>query len=166
MNNSRLPTLFVSHGGGTWPYIDEMKKRFTKTAVEFARIPETLPFRPKAILVISGHWEEPEFTVATSAHPPTIYDYSGFPEHTYHIKYPAPGSPALANRIRALLGRSGINSNEDPERGFDHGTFTPLVLMYPNADIPVVTLSMKSIMTRLSTSISGKRCYHCVRKAC
>lgn len=92
MNNSRLPTLFVSHGGGPWPYIDEMKRLFEKTAMEFSKIPQTLPFAPDAILVISGHWEEPEFTVATSAHPPMVYDYSGFPEHTYHIKYPAPGS--------------------------------------------------------------------------
>lgn len=124
--------------------MDEMKKLFAKTAIEFSRIPETLPFKPKAILVISGHWEEPEFTVATSKHPPMVYDYSGFPEHAYHISYPAPGSPVLASRVRVLLSQSGINSKEDPIRGFDHGTFTPLVLMYPNADIPVVQLSMKS----------------------
>lgn len=144
MSKSRLPTLFVSHGGGPWPYIDEMKKLFAKTAIEFSRIPATLPIKPNAILMVSGHWEEPEFTVATSEHPPMVYDYSGFPEHTYHISYPAPGSPALAGRIRALLSQSGINCKEDPTRGFDHGTFTPLVLMYPDADIPVVTLSMKS----------------------
>jgi aromatic ring-opening dioxygenase catalytic subunit (LigB family) len=144
MKGTRLPTLFVSHGGGPWPYVEEMKKLFAKTAMEFNKIPETLPFKPKAILVVSGHWEEPEFTVATSEHPPMVYDYSGFPEHTYHIKYAAPGSPPLARRIRALLGKSGIDSREDPARGFDHGTFVPLFLMYPEADIPVVTLSMKS----------------------
>ena len=140
----KLPVLFVSHGGGPWPYVDEMKKLFAKTAMEFSRIPETLPFKPEKILVVSGHWEESEFTVATSAHPPMVYDYSGFPEHTYHIKYPAPGSPALAGRIRALLSQSGISSNDDPGHGFDHGTFVPLSLMYPQADVPVVTLSMKS----------------------
>ncbi|MEO6824416.1 MAG: class III extradiol ring-cleavage dioxygenase [Nitrosospira sp.] len=152
----KLPVLFVSHGGGPWPYVDEMKKLFAKTAMEFSRIPESLPFKPEAILVVSGHWEESEFTVATSAHPPMVYDYSGFPEHTYHIRYPAPGSPTLAGRIRALLSQSGISSSEDPGRGFDHGTFVPLSLMYPQADVPVVTLSMKSNYNPLEHIDLGK----------
>lgn len=156
MNRARLPTLFVSHGGGPWPYVDEMKKLFAKTAMAFSTIPEKLPFKPETILVVSGHWEEPEFTVATSGHPPMVYDYSGFPEHTYHIKYPAPGSPTLASRIRALLSQSGIKSKEDPARGFDHGTFVPLALMYPKADVPVVILSMKSSYNPLEHINLGK----------
>lgn len=144
MSNPKLPVFFLSHGGGPWPYVEDLKKKFEKSADAFSRLPATLPCQPKAILVISGHWEEDVFTVATAERPGMEYDYSGFPEHTYHIKYPAPGSPALAARVRALLGQAGIPSNEDPKRGFDHGTFVPLVLMYPAADIPVVTLSMKS----------------------
>jgi aromatic ring-opening dioxygenase catalytic subunit (LigB family) len=73
-----------------------------------------------------------------------MYDYGGFPEHTYHIRYPAPGSPDLAARVKNLLSNAGLPAREDPQRGFDHGTFVPLVLMYPDADVPVVMLSMKS----------------------
>jgi aromatic ring-opening dioxygenase catalytic subunit (LigB family) len=144
MATARFPTLFLSHGGGPWPYVEEMKKLFAKTALEFKRIPSMLPAKPKAILVISGHWEEPEFAFSTAEYPPTIYDYSGFPEHTYHIRYTAPGSPAVAGRIRSLLSESDLGSREDPTRGFDHGVFVPLVLMYPQADVPVVMLSIKS----------------------
>lgn len=144
MGNSKLPTFFISHGGGPWPYIDDMKKQFAKTARELSQLPASLPYKPKGILVISGHWEESEFTVSTATNPPMRYDYSGFPEHTYRIKYPAPGSPALASRVRDLLGQAEISSKEDPHRGFDHGTFVPLFLIYPDASIPVVMLSLKS----------------------
>jgi aromatic ring-opening dioxygenase catalytic subunit (LigB family) len=144
MRPSRQPALFISHGGGPWPYIDEMKKAFAKTAKELSEIPQQLPERPKAVLVVSGHWEEPEFTVGTAQLPSMVFDYSGFPEHTYRISYPAPGSPELAARVRSLLGDSGIKCQEDSERGFDHGIFVPLYLMYPNADVPIVSLSLKS----------------------
>jgi aromatic ring-opening dioxygenase catalytic subunit (LigB family) len=138
-----MPVFFLSHGGGPWPWVDGMKEMFAKTAHEFATLPKRLPTRPKAVLVITGHWEAPEFSVSTAEHPPMDYDYSGFPEHTYRLKYPAPGSPALAHRVRDLLGAAGIASQDDPDRGFDHGTFVPLSLMYPDADIPVVLLSLK-----------------------
>ena len=144
MDNTILPTFFISHGGGPWPYIDDMKKQFAKTARELGQLPASLPCKPKAILVITGHWEESEFTVSTATNPPMRYDYSGFPEYTYRIKYPALGSPALASRVRELLGQAGISSKEDPHQGFDHGTFVPLFLMYPDASIPVVMLSLKS----------------------
>jgi len=144
MNNSRQPTFFISHGGGPWPYIEDMRQRFAVTATELAKLPATLPAKPKAILMITGHWEAPKFTVSTSAHPPMEYDYYGFPEHTYHLQYPAPGNPELAKRARDLLSSSGIECAEDPERGLDHGVFVPMMLMYPDADIPVVLLSMKS----------------------
>jgi aromatic ring-opening dioxygenase catalytic subunit (LigB family) len=144
MKNSRLPTFFISHGGGPWPYIEDMRQRFAVTAAELAKLPSTLPVQPKAILVITGHWEAPQFTVSTAAHPRMEYDYYGFPEHTYHVQYPAPGSPELAQRVRDLLALAGIDSDEDPERGFDHGVFVPMMLMYPEADVPVVLLSMKS----------------------
>jgi len=144
MNHIRFPTLFISHGGGPWPYIEDMRQRFAITAAELERLPAALPAKPKAILVITGHWEAPQFTVSTAEHPPMEYDYYGFPEHTYQVKYPAPGSPVLAKRVRELLSLAGIESSEDDNRGFDHGTFVPLMLMYPDADVPVVLLSMKS----------------------
>jgi aromatic ring-opening dioxygenase catalytic subunit (LigB family) len=136
--------MFVSHGGGPWPFVDGMREMFAKTAKEFAALPARLPHKPRAVLVITGHWEAREFSVSTSEHPPMDYDYSGFPAHTYHLQYPAPGSPALAARVTELLADGGVVCKQDPARGFDHGTFVPLGLMFPDADVPIVLLSMKS----------------------
>jgi aromatic ring-opening dioxygenase catalytic subunit (LigB family) len=108
-----------------------------------ARLPQTLPAPPTAILSVTAHWEAPEFVVGTSPRPGMLYDYSGFPEHTYHITYPAPGSPSVAERVRGLLSAAGIPCRTDGDRGFDHGTFVPLHVMYPQAAIPVVQLSIK-----------------------
>lgn len=144
MKSQRQPTLFVSHGGGPWPFIDEMRKAYQKTTSEFARIPALLPQKPKAVLVISGHWEEEIFTVSAAQQPPMVFDYSGFPEHTYKISYPAVGSPELASQIQKLLNIKGIRCEIDSARGFDHGTFVPLFLMFPEADVPVVSMSMKA----------------------
>jgi aromatic ring-opening dioxygenase catalytic subunit (LigB family) len=141
---STMPVYFVSHGGGPWPYVDGMRQMFARTERGFKALPGRLPTKPHAVLVITGHWEEEAFTVSTAEHPPMMYDYGGFPEHTYHIRYPAPGSPVFAARVRNLLSNAGFPVREDPQRGFDHGTFVPLVLMYPHADVPVVMLSMKS----------------------
>jgi aromatic ring-opening dioxygenase catalytic subunit (LigB family) len=100
--------------------------------------------RPKAIVVISGHWEEKDFTVTSAPHPPLLYDYYGFPEHTYRLQYPAPGSQALAQQIQDLLSDAGLDSRADAQRGFDHGVFIPFLLIYPDASIPVVQLSLRS----------------------
>lgn len=142
--SSPQPAFFISHGGGPWPYIPEMKKMFVRTADWLSSLPQTLPEKPKAILSISGHWEENEFTVSSAEKPPMIFDYSGFPDYTYRISYPAPGSPSLAAQVRSLLTEAGIKNQEDPGHGLDHGTFVPLFLMYPQADVPVVSLSLKS----------------------
>ena len=140
----RMPVYFLSHGGGPWPYVEGMRQQFAKTEREFRALPERLPSKPKAVLVITGHWEADEFTVSSAGYPPMVYDYHGFPAHTYHIKYPAPGSPHLASRVKTLLSNAGFSAKEDSGRGFDHGTFVPLALMYPNADVPIVMLSLKS----------------------
>jgi aromatic ring-opening dioxygenase catalytic subunit (LigB family) len=103
-----------------------------------------VPQLPKAVLVISGHWEEREFTVSSSPAPGMVYDYYGFPEYTYHIKYSAPGSPVLAQHVASLLNQAEIACRMDPERGFDHGTFSLMQAMRPQADIPVVQLSLKA----------------------
>jgi aromatic ring-opening dioxygenase catalytic subunit (LigB family) len=95
-------------------------------------------------VVVSGHWEEPEFSVTGHSRPPLIYDYYGFPEHTYQLKYDAPGSPVLASQICELLGQAGIAARSDPQRGLDHGVFVPFKMIYPHADVPIVQLSLKA----------------------
>ncbi|MFZ3229517.1 MAG: class III extradiol ring-cleavage dioxygenase [Pseudobdellovibrio sp.] len=144
MKKQRMPALFISHGGGPWPYIPEMKEQFSRTAQWIMQLPAKLPQKPTAILSISGHWEESEFTVSTAKNPEMIFDYSGFPDYTYQIKYPAQGSPEIANEIQKLLLNARIRNHADGKHGFDHGTFVPLVLMYPNAEIPVISMSLKA----------------------
>jgi aromatic ring-opening dioxygenase catalytic subunit (LigB family) len=98
--------------------------------------------RPASVLVISGHWETVRPTVNTAEHPSLLFDYSGFPEHTYRLTYPVAGSPALAARVRALVADAGISSDENHDRGLDHGVFIPFKLIYPAADVPMVQLSL------------------------
>jgi aromatic ring-opening dioxygenase catalytic subunit (LigB family) len=115
-----------------------------KNMAEWLRhLAEHVGARPAAIVAISGHWEESDFTVTSAANPPLLFDYYGFPEHTYRLEYPAPGSPELANEICTLLKASGIAVQQDSKRGFDHGVFIPFKLIYPNCDIPIVQLSLK-----------------------
>jgi aromatic ring-opening dioxygenase catalytic subunit (LigB family) len=102
----------------------------------------TLPATPKALLVVSGHWEEPAFTASTVAQPGLIFDYSGFPEHTYRLTWPAPGEPELASRAAGLLSKAGLPAATSDSRGFDHGVFVPLKVAFPEARIPVVALSL------------------------
>ena len=140
----RLPTFFISHGGGPWPWLDgDFRRQFDRLEHSLAEIAASLPEKPRAVLVISGHWEEDRFTVMSAERPGMVYDYSGFPQHTYEIRYGAPGSPQVASRVRELLETSGIAAALDPEQGYDHGTFVPLAVMYPQADVPVVQLSIK-----------------------
>ena len=105
---------------------------------------DTLPAQPRALLVVSGHWEEPAFTASAAPHPQLIFDYSGFPEHTYRLTWPAPGEPDLAARAAQLLKDAGLPSALSPTRGYDHGVFVPLKVAFPKADIPVATLSLAS----------------------
>lgn len=140
---SRLPSYFLSHGGGPWPWMegpfrrhyDQLENALIETRAELGN-------EPKAALVISGHWEERGFAISSGVKPGMVYDYSGFPEHLYRITYDAPGSPDLAGRIRSLLAAGGIEAVLDPTRGFDHGTFSLMKPLYPEADIPVVQLSV------------------------
>lgn len=97
----------------------------------------------RAVVVISGHWEEgPPIRAASSALPPMIYDFSGFPRELYEVNYPAPGEPALAERVVSLLASSGVQAQVDPRRGFDHGVWTPLRMLFPEAQVPVIPLSL------------------------
>ena len=107
-------------------------------------IDESLSVRPRAVLVISGHWENPLPTFNVAAKPGLLFDYYGFPEHTYRLKYPAAGAPDLAERVRKLLGDAGIESDVESKRGLDHGVFVPFLLIYPNADVPILQLSLQA----------------------
>lgn len=141
---SVLPTFFVSHGGGPWPWMKEFGSTYDKLAKSLRQIPASLDAQPKALLVITAHWETVDFTVSGAAKPGMIYDYYGFPDYTYQIEYPAPGQPELAEQVMQQLNQKGIKTRHDTKRGFDHGTFTPLAVMFPEADIPVVQLSLKA----------------------
>ncbi|MEZ5376866.1 MAG: class III extradiol ring-cleavage dioxygenase [Acidimicrobiales bacterium] len=139
----RLPTYYISHGGGPWPWMmDQMPFDMSKLQASLQAIPSEIGVTPKAVLVVSAHWETPTFTVQTNPRPPMVYDYGGFPDFTYRIQYPAPGSPDLAHRVTELLASAGIPHAEDARRGFDHGMFAPMYVMYPEADVPMVQLSI------------------------
>jgi aromatic ring-opening dioxygenase catalytic subunit (LigB family) len=129
---------------------------YVRTEEELRQLPNRLPARPKAVLVISGHWEAPQFSVATGARPPMEYDYSGFPPHTYELRYPAPGDPGLALHVRDLIAATHINVAVDPKRGFDHGVFVPLSLLYPQADMPIVMVSVRSDYDAVSHLAVGR----------
>ncbi|OTP76110.1 Catalytic LigB subunit of aromatic ring-opening dioxygenase [Caballeronia sordidicola] len=110
--------------------------------------------RPRALVVVSGHWHERVPTVNTSPAPPLLFDYHGFPAYTYRLEWPAPGSPEIAMHVRALLDEAGFLSGLDERRGFDHGVFVPLKVAFPEADIPVVQLSLQQGLDLRPTSRS------------
>ncbi|WP_422015783.1 DODA-type extradiol aromatic ring-opening family dioxygenase [Roseateles sp.] len=140
----KQPTFFLSHGGGPWPFMDgDYRRAHARLEASLQALPATLPEKPKAILMISAHWEETAFTVMTSPDPGMLYDYGGFPAHTYEVVYPAPGDPALAERVVALIEAAGLPAARDARRGYDHGAFCTLVPMFPGADVPVVQLSLR-----------------------
>ena len=144
-NSQRQPSLFIPHGGGPCFFMDWTwgpAETWHATQHFLEGLATTLPARPKALLVISGHWEEPTLTVGAAAEPELIYDYSGFPAHTYQLKWPAPGNPALAGQVARLLSQAGLGSAFSLTRGYDHGVFVPLKVAFPDAEIPVVTLSL------------------------
>jgi aromatic ring-opening dioxygenase catalytic subunit (LigB family) len=139
-----LPTYFISHGGGPWPWMKkEMGNAYAQLEAALADMPRQIGRTPEAILMVSAHWEAPAFTVMGNPKPPMIYDYGGFPEHTYQVHYDAPGSPALARRVQGLVEAAGLPAAFDAERGFDHGMFSPMAAIYPDAGVPVVQLSLK-----------------------
>lgn len=147
MTSKRLPAYFVSHGGGPWPWLEgEIRHAYGELERSLKAILAEVDGLPKAILMVTGHWETSEFLASAGATPGMIYDYGGFPEHTYHIRYPAPGDPALAARVVELLRAADLDSGLDETRGFDHGTFSVMQVMRPEADVPVVQLSVRNDM--------------------
>ncbi|NUP11918.1 MAG: dioxygenase [Polyangiaceae bacterium] len=142
----RMPVAFFPHGGGPWPFVDLGfdKSEVGKLADYTRSIAALAPTPPKALLVVSAHWEESVPTLMTAERPPILYDYYGFPAESYQIEWPAPGAPGVAARVASLLQSAGFRTASDDRRGFDHGTFVPLKLAYPNAEIPTVQLSLIS----------------------
>jgi aromatic ring-opening dioxygenase catalytic subunit (LigB family) len=140
---TKSPVLYLSHGGGPLPLLGDARH---KEMVRFLREVTPALGRPAATLVVSAHWEERQPTITAGRFPALIYDYHGFPKESYEIEYPAPGDPVLAGRIAELLESSGFEAVMNEHRGFDHGVFVPLKLMYPGADIPCVQLSLLNNM--------------------
>ncbi|NMX93959.1 MULTISPECIES: class III extradiol ring-cleavage dioxygenase [unclassified Pseudomonas] len=150
-----LPSLFISHGS---PML-ALQPGASGPALE--RLADALP-RPKAIVVVSAHWESHELLVSGSPAPETWHDFGGFPPELFAVQYPAPGDPALARQIVELLTANGLQARLDNQRPFDHGTWVPLSLMYPAADIPVVQVSLPSHMgpalqTRIGQALASLR---------
>ncbi len=138
----RLPTYFISHGGGPWPWVDDMRRTFATLESSFHEMVAELGQPPKAVLMVSGHWETDALRVMAADSPGMEYDYFGFPAHTYKVTYKAPGAPDLAAQVQRLLAGAGINATLDHTQGYDHGTFVPMEIMYPNADVPLIQLSI------------------------
>lgn len=139
MSGTRQPAIFVSHGSPTLPLE-------RGPAVDFLRQLGGELGRPAAILVVSAHWDTDQPAVSGAQEPETIYDFYGFPPELYRLRYPAPGAPQLARRAAGLLESKGLRTAIDPARGLDHGAWTSLFLMYPEADIPVTQLSIQSCL--------------------
>lgn len=144
MPQIRTPVVFMPHGGGPWPFVETglPKDELESLAAYLRGVPALFDPAPKALLVVSGHWEEVVPTVMTAARPPLYYDYSGFPPESYTLTWPAPDDPALAARVRTLLTAAGFTSAADATRGFDHGTFIPLKVAWPEATVPTIQLSL------------------------
>lgn len=145
--SARMPAVFLPHGGGPWPFMDldrlGQAHMYDDMEAYMRQLGMVPPRRPDAVLVVSAHWEEAVPTIQSASRPPMLYDYSGFPPETYEVQYPAPGAPHVAERTRELLESAGISSAVDGTRGFDHGHFVPMMLMYPDADVPTFQLSLK-----------------------
>jgi aromatic ring-opening dioxygenase catalytic subunit (LigB family) len=150
---NKIQIVFFSHGGGPLPILGDESHA---SMVEFMRCLPSKIKRPESIIVISAHWEEQQITVTGSGSPSLFYDYYGFPDEAYQIDYPAPGNQFLANEIADLFKQHQITVKIDHERGFDHGLFIPLKLMYPDADIPSIQISLLSSLSAKEHIATGK----------
>jgi len=145
--------LFLSHGGGPLPLLGDAAHQEMVACLE--HIASAIP-RPDALLVVSAHWEERMLAITAAENPSLLYDYYGFPEESYHIQYPCSGAPALAGEVRELLAGAGIDSRLDGTRGLDHGVFVPLKIMFPDAGIPVVQLSLLTTLDPAAHIATGR----------
>jgi len=132
-----MPVIYLSHGAP--PLADD--EEWTRQLAEWSA---SMP-KPSSVLMVSAHWEEDPLTVSATTTVPLFYDFYGFPQHYYEVKYPAPGAPQLADQVTRLLDSPGQPVHRDPRRGLDHGAYVPLVEMYPDADVPVLQISMPTL---------------------
>ena len=147
VGGARMPTWFVPHGGGPCFFMDwNPPDAWDRMADYLKGAASTLAQRPRAIVVVSAHWLESAFSVGSKTQPELVYDYYGFPPHTYQLTYPARGAPELAAQVETLLRQAGLPAASDAEHGYDHGMFIPLMLMFPDAEIPVIQLSLSSTL--------------------
>ena len=137
------PTFFIPHGGGPCFFMEDPHGTWTGMEAFLRSLPARLPERPAAILVISGHWEIDGFSFTGAAKPNLIYDYYGFPPHTYQLRYDVPGAPEIAREAASLLEEEGLMAGIDSSRGLDHGVFVPLKVAFPAADVPIVQMSLQ-----------------------
>src|SRR3954469_6254009 len=142
MPHAAQPSFFIPHGGGPCFFMDDPQGNWAGMASFLRGLPAALPEKPKAIIVVSGHWESDGFAFTGAARPPLVYDYYGFPPETYALSYDVPGAPDLARRAADLLRAAGISSQVDEERGLDHGVFVPMKVAFPEADIPMIEMSV------------------------
>jgi aromatic ring-opening dioxygenase catalytic subunit (LigB family) len=144
MSQAKTPTVYIPHGGGPCFFMEwNPRDMWDPMGAYLKRLPQDVGAPPKAILVVSAHWEESDFTVQTKPAPQLLYDYYGFPPQTYQLNWPAPGSQALAARVQELGREAGITIAANDERDYDHGVFIPLLLAWPQAGIPTIQLSLK-----------------------
>ena len=154
---TRQPTLYIPHGAGPCFFMDWSPPETWHAMRDWlGDVMTTLPSRPRAIVMVSAHWEAPRFTVQTSPRPGLLFDYSGFPPHTYAFRYPSAGHPQLASTVRGLLSDAGLQEDGDPGRDYDHGMFVPLMVMAPEADIPVIQLSLKTGLDPAEHAAAGR----------
>ncbi|PVX29291.1 DODA-type extradiol aromatic ring-opening family dioxygenase [Sphingomonas pokkalii] len=143
-----LPALFIPHGGGPCFFMDPAggppDPMWRPMQAYLAGLIASLPERPRAILLVSGHWESQAVTVHVGDGQPLLFDYYGFPEHTYHLEWNAPGAPEVAMRAKALLDAAGFATAAESARGWDHGVFIPMKVAIPEADIPLAQLSLRA----------------------
>eukprot|EP00298_Acanthocystis_sp_HF-20_P006365 c1624_g1_i2.p1 GENE.c1624_g1_i2~~c1624_g1_i2.p1 ORF type:complete len:262 (+),score=110.52 c1624_g1_i2:39-824(+) len=151
-----FPAFFIPHGGGPWPLLGHVSQQ---ELVTFLKSDSISKYKPKAIILISAHWEESIVTITGGSSPSLIYDYNNFPPEAYEIKYPAKGNPELANRVKELLNQNNIKSEINNDRGYDHGVFVPLKIIYPEADIPVIEISLLSSLNSSDHFSIGKALY-------
>ncbi|KLE34976.1 DODA-type extradiol aromatic ring-opening family dioxygenase [Aurantiacibacter luteus] len=138
-----LPTYYLSHGGGPWPWMPQAAPTYAVLGASLKALRRELDEAPRAVLVVTAHWETEDFAFSAAESPGMIYDYSGFPPETYEIVYPAPGLPALAEQAAGLLRGGGMAASTDARRGFDHGTFSLMQAIWPAAQLPVVQMSIR-----------------------
>jgi 4,5-DOPA dioxygenase extradiol len=137
MGPTSMPVIFLAHGA---PMLLDDAGWVSELATWAQKLP-----KPKAVLMVSAHWEERPTTLGATRTVPLVYDFYGFPERYYETKYPAPGAPALAERVKALLAAQSMGVMDEPTRGLDHGAYVPLVCMYPKADVPVLQISLPGL---------------------